>query len=141
MTYLQKSLQAGPEQVLYAKVLEKGMLIGLLTVVVTYVIYVTGILKPYVPTSQITKCWQMSVNNYLDTCNIHAGWTWIYLIGYGDFLNYVGITILAGVTIVCFISIVPTLWRQNDRLYAAFAILEVIILSVAASGILSSGGH
>jgi hypothetical protein len=63
------------------------------------------------------------------------------MVGYGDFLNFIGIAILSGVSIICFLSIVPLLWKTRDRIYAVLAITEVIILTVAASGILGSGGH
>jgi hypothetical protein len=138
---LGKSLQARPEQILYANILEKGMLLGLVVVLVTYSIYVVGIMKPYVPMDSVTQCWQMNVHDYLDHCSIKAGWAWLSLIGYGDFVNFLGIALLAGITMICFLAIVPLLWRENDKLYALFALLEAAILGVAASGILGSGGH
>jgi hypothetical protein len=138
---LEKSLQARPEQLVYANVLEKGMLFGLGVVLLTYITYITGIMKPYVPLDKITACWTLDVHHYLDTCKIKAGWAWAGMLGHGDFLNFVGIALLAGVTIFSFLAIVPVLWKQNDRLYAFFALLEAVILSVAASGILGSGGH
>jgi hypothetical protein len=138
---LEKSLQARAEQLVYANILEKGMLLGLVLVVVLYAVYVTGLLKPYVPMNSITSCWKLNVHDYLQQCNIHAGWAWLSLISYGDFINFIGIAVLAGVTIVCFLAIVPVLWKENDKLYAAFAVAEALILGVAASGILGSGGH
>jgi hypothetical protein len=57
----------------------------------------------------------------------------------GDFLNFVGIAILAGVTIICYLAIVPTLLRKKDRAYLTMAIVEVLVLALAASGILSVG--
>jgi len=140
-TDLDTSLKARPEQVVYANILEKGMLLGLLLVVVTYAIYVLGVLKPFVSMDSIVSSWTMNVHDYLHHLGIQRGWAWLSLINYGDFLNFVGIALLAGVTIICFLSIVPVLLRENDRLYAFLAFLEVIILSVAASGILGSGGH
>jgi hypothetical protein len=138
---LGKSLQARPEQILYANILEKGMLLGLVVVLVTYSIYVVGIMKPYVPMDSVTTCWQMNVHDYLDHCGIKAGWAWLSPIGYGDFVNFLGIALLAGITMICFLAIVPLLWRENDKIYAVFALLEAAILGVAASGILGSGGH
>lgn len=138
---LEQSLQARPEQIVYAGILEKGMLLGLGLVLITYAIYVLGIMKPYVPMESIVNYWTVSVHEYLHHFEIKAGWAWISLLGYGDFLNFVGIALLAGVTIICFLAIVPVLWKQNDRLYAVFALAEVVILGVAASGILGSGGH
>lgn len=65
----------------------------------------------------------------------------LYLLGNGDFVNFIGIVVLAGGTLACFLSIIPTLWRHNDKVYAVFALLEVIILCVAASALLGSGWH
>ncbi|MEW6530590.1 MAG: DUF1634 domain-containing protein [Thermodesulfobacteriota bacterium] len=137
----EKSLQAGPEQLMYAKILEKGMYFGLLILILTYLLYVLGIWKTYLPVSDVPKLWTLSVSEYLRTANVPHGWAWLKLVGYSDFLNFVPIAMLAGVTIVCFLSIVPTLWKQNDRLYAVLALVEAVILGVAASGILGAGGH
>lgn len=137
----EKSLQAGPEQVLYAGILEKGMLVGLLILLVTFAIYVLGIMTPYVKRTDISKYWSMSVDTYLHEAKIEAGWAWIGMLGYGDFLNFIGIAILAGVTILCYLAIVPVLWKNNDKVYACLALLEAVILAVAASGILGTGGH
>lgn len=134
-------LKATPEQILYAKMLEKGMYIGLLILLITFGLYALGIMDPYIPLDKISEYWNMNVNDYLHHANIKAGWAWTGMLKYGDFVNFLGIAILAGVTILCYAAIVPTLLKSNDKVYAALAILEVIILSVAASGILGTGGH
>ena len=138
---LEKLLRARPEQIAYANILEKGMLLGLVLIVITYCLYVFGIVKPYVPMESVTACWNMNVHDYLHQCRIDAGWAWLSLVGHGDFLNFVGIALLAGVTMICFLRMVPVLWQQNDRVYAVLALCEAIILGVAASGILGAGGH
>ena len=135
------SLEAGPEQLLYAGILEKGMFFGLLILLITYAIYVLGILSPYLPHADVPKYWGLSVSDYLHQADIHAGWAWVGMLKYGDFLNFVGVAFLAAVTIVCYLAIIPTLLRKGDKIYAVLAAMEVIILSVAASGILGSGGH
>ncbi len=136
-----KSLQASPEQLTYANLLEKGMFVGLGLVLVTFAMYVLGIVNPYIPVDEIPKYWHLSVEKYLEAANVHAGWSWLGMLGYGDYLNFVGIAILAGVTILCYLAIVPILWRNDDKMYAVLALLEAIILCVAASGILGAGGH
>jgi len=134
-------LKATPEQILYAKILERGMFIGLLILFITFGLYAFGVMDPYIPLDKISNYWSMNVNDYLHHANIKAGWAWVGMLKYGDFVNFIGIAILAGVTILCYAAIVPTLLKSNDKVYAALAILEVIILSVAASGILGVGGH
>ena len=132
-------LKATPEQVLYAKILEKGMYLGLLVLFITYVLYVFGVFHPYIPLNKISSYWSMNVHEYLEHTGIKAGWAWLGMLNYGDFLNYIGVVILAGVTILCYAAIIPTLLKNKDIIYAVIAVLEVIILGAAASGILAVG--
>ena len=132
-------LEATPEQLLYARILEIGMYIGLLILFITFGLYTFGILDPYIPLDKISNYWSMNVHDYLKHAEIKAGWAWIGMIKYGDFINFIGVAILAGVTIICYASIVPTLLKNNDKVFAILAVLEVIILSAAASGILAVG--
>ena len=135
------TLQATPEQVLYARILEKGMLIGLFVLLVTFAIYAFGIMTPYIPLEKISGYWHLNVHDYLNhpDLQIKAGWGWVHMLGYGDFINFIGIAILAGITILCFLTIIPTLLRNNDKVYAVMAALEAFILFTAASGILAVG--
>ena len=132
-------LEASPEQVLYARILEIGMYLGLLVLFVTFGLYAFGIVDPYIPLDKISNYWSMNVNDYLKHAEIKAGWAWLGMLKYGDFINFIGVAILAGVTIICYAAIVPTLLKNNDKVYAILAVLEVIILSAAASGILTVG--
>ncbi len=134
------SLEASPEQVIYAAILEKGMYIGLLILFITYAIYIFGIMDPYIALDEISRHWSKNVDQYLHDANIHSGWAWLGMLKYGDFLNFIGVAILAGVTIICYLRIVPTLLKNNDKVYAVLAILEAVILTAAASGLIA-GGH
>jgi hypothetical protein len=83
----------------------------------------------------------MSVHKYLEATGIPTGWSWISMVGKGDFINFIGIAFLAGVTIICYLRIIPILFSQKDIAYGIIAIIEVLVLVLAASGILKSGGH
>jgi hypothetical protein len=133
--------KATEEQVLYAKILNTGMLIGLLGLIVAFVLYAGGILAPKLPHADVQSYWVMSVSDYLAKSGMHAGWAWMGNLQYGDMLNYLPIAFLSGLTIICYLAILPGLLRKKDTAYAAIAIVEVIVLVVAASGILGSGGH
>lgn len=132
-------LKASPEQILYAKILEKGMYFGLLILFITFGLYAFGILDPYIPLGKISEYWSYNVHDYLEHAEIKAGWAWLGMLKYGDFINFIGVAILAGVTIFCYAAIVPTLLKNKDVIYAVLAVLEVIILGAAASGILAVG--
>jgi hypothetical protein len=132
-------LKATSEQLLYARILEKGMYLGLLVLFITYALYVFGIMDPYIPLDKISDYWSMNVHDYLEHAEIKNGWAWLGMLKYGDFINFIGIALLAGVTIICYAAIIPTLLKSKDTVYAVLAVIEVIILSAAASGILAVG--
>lgn len=134
-------LKATEEQLAYAKLLDFGMKLGLLVLIITFIVYLSGILSPHIPVNDLPRYWGMSVHKYLEATGIHPGWTWLGMLGKGDFLNFVGIAFLAGVTILCYLRIIPILFRKKDSVYGILAIVEVLILVLAASGILKAGGH
>ena len=139
--------EAQSEQILYAKVLEIGMYIGLVILFITFALYVFRVVTPAVPLEQVSNYWTLGVHEYLEVVNdefLHlehppTGWAWVGMLDKGDFLNFVGIAILAGISILCYLAIVPTLLRKKDNAYLAMAILEVLVLALAASGILAVG--
>jgi len=137
------------EQLLYARLLAAGMFTGLGLLLVTFALYVTGIIEPAVPIHALPEYWGLSADHYSELINAqylhreHAltGWWWLSALQHGEYLNFLGIALLATVTIICFVGIIPTLLRKRDWIYAAIAVAETIILALAASGLLSTGGH
>ncbi len=147
MSFETLTQDAQSEQILYARVLEIGMYIGLVILFITFGVYVSGIMAPAVPLDQVSNYWHLGVHDYLETVNQNhlqlahppTGWAWLTMLGKGDFLNFIGIAILGGVTIICYLAIIPTLLRKKDSAYVAMASIEVIVLTLAASGILAVG--
>jgi hypothetical protein len=135
------TVKASGEQMLYANILNKGMIVGILVLLVTYAIYMAGLLPTFVPVEDVPKYWGMSVAAFSHELGTPTGWGWLQSIGKGDYLNFVGIAILAAVSILCYAAIVPGLLRKKDTVLVVIVILEILVLSFAASGILKSGGH
>lgn len=133
--------KASEEQMAYAGVLNIGMWLGLAILVITFFIYLTGILPSKVPIDDLPKYWTMRVHDYNIALNAPTGWGWTSLVGKGDYLNFVGIAMLSGLTILCYIVILPILIRKKDTPYVVIAIVEILVLSLAASGLLKVGGH
>ena len=147
MTGPQITAQATDEQLLYAKILGKGMFVGLVLLFITFALYVFGIMPAAVPLTEISGYWNQPVHDYLVAINTNflhlehlpTGWSWVKLIGKGDFINFIPVAILSGVTIICYIAIVPGLFKRGDKAYAFMALAEVAILTLAASGLLAVG--
>lgn len=132
---------APAEQITYANILFYGCWAGLALMILTYIVYVTGILDPYVSMELVTKFWSQPVGEYLTQNNVPTGWGWATLLGKGDFLNFLGIALLGGLTIVCYIPVTLAYLKKKDMAYAVISILEVLVLCFAASGIVGGGAH
>ncbi len=133
--------KASEEQIAYAGILNIGMWLGLAILVITFFVYVSGALSCHVPIDDLPKYWSMKSKDFIHTCNAPTGWGWAMLVGKGDYLNFVGIAILAGLTILCYLVILPILIRKKNTPYVVIAILEIAVLALAASGLMKVGGH
>lgn len=129
------------EQIAYANILNIGMYFGLLIMVITFIVYISGLLPTHIPVEDVPKYWTMKVADYIHTLQAPTGWGWAAMIGKGDYLNFISIAILAGLTILCYLVILPILLRKKDTSYVVITIVEIAVLVLAASGILKAGGH
>ncbi|MBE0429160.1 MAG: hypothetical protein IBX61_04730 [Thermoleophilia bacterium] len=121
------------------------MKVGLAVLIVTFILYIAGIPRPAVEKTDVSSYWHLKVNDYLgqlrETGAEGGGWSWLSQLNRGDFLNFLPIAFLAAVTVICYLTIIPILLKQKDSIYVVLVILEVLVLSLAASGVLPSGGH
>jgi hypothetical protein len=129
------------EQLAYAGLLDRGMKVGLLGLTASFVVYLSGALAPRVPVAELPRYWSLPVKQYLAATGVHPGWSWLGLLGHGDFLNFAGIAFLSGVTIACYLAIIPILFRKRDLVFVGISIVEVLVLVLAASGVLNVGAH
>ncbi|NLI30445.1 MAG: hypothetical protein GX423_10255 [Nitrospiraceae bacterium] len=138
---IQRKPPATEEQLRYARLLRLLMRIGLIMLIVTYAIYMSGILTPRIPVQELSRYWSLPVHEYLSATGLKPGWSWVQFIGTGDYINFSGVVFLAAATIWCYAAIFPMFLRKKDYIYAAIAALEILVLVAAASGILQTGGH
>lgn len=139
----QANLSARPskEQTIYANILVLGVWVGLAVLFVTYAIYLSGFMPSHVDMAVVTQNWDKGVNAYLEITHSPHGWGWTALLSKGDFLNYLGFAFLALLTLVCYLVILKGYIVKKDWIYAGIAFLEIVVLSLAASGLLGTGGH
>jgi uncharacterized membrane protein len=133
--------RASKEQIIYANILVVGVWSGIAIMGITYFLYLSNIMPPYVDLHTITTLWDKGVQEYLELTHSPHGWGWVYFLKKGDFLNYIGFVWLAVMTIVCYLVLVKGFIAKKDWLYTGIAVLEILVLSLAASGLFGSGGH
>lgn len=124
----------------YALLLDWGTRVGLVVLVLGFIAYVFGFIPPMVSLDLLPQLWDKPVAVYLKATGTPTGWGWLALAGKGDMLNLVGIAILAGCSVPPLIGLVPLYLKRRDYAYAAICSAIVVVLVLAASGILS-GGH
>jgi hypothetical protein len=127
------------EQLRYARVLSAGMRLGLGVLAAGFLAYVTGVVPAQVPLEQLPALWTLSAPDYLRATGMPEGWGWLHLLDKGDALPLVGIAILSGISGVCFVVLLPLYIADRDPIYFTIAALEVAVLILAASGILTVG--
>ncbi len=138
---MNNKVKVRPEQLLYAEILFWGSWGSIALMIITYLLYIFGIMDPYIPIKTIEHLWHLPVDEFLKQTNIQPGWTWITMLGKGDFLNFIGIAILGALTIIGYLTLIPAYLKEGEKVYTAIATVEVLVLLLAASGILGSGGH
>lgn len=140
-TYKKEAHRPTREQIIYANLLVIGVWTGIFTLLITYTIYLSGLLPSHVDMALIPKVWGKGVDHYLEITHSPHGWGWISLLTKGDFINYIGFVLLGLLTVFCFIVLLRGYIRNKNWIFSIIAFLEIAVLCLAASGILGSGGH
>jgi hypothetical protein len=128
------------EQHVYARWLDWGTRISLAVLVAAFLAYVLGITPAALPLAEVPRFWGLPLERYLALSGAPSGWGWLGMLDKGDYQNLVGVALLGLVTVACYLRVLPMLLARRERLLAGFAIAQVVVLLLAASG-LFAGGH
>lgn len=127
------------EQLIYANILDIGMKLGLVSLIITFFIYILGILPPKIPISDLPNLWHLKAYKFVEITGIGMGWSWLKNVTKSDYLNYLPIAFLGALTIFCYIGTFFVFLKKKDLLYIIITLLEIIILLLAASGFIHVG--
>jgi hypothetical protein len=127
------------EQLRYARLLDITSKLGFVALVAGYAAYAMGWLDVHVTVNQLPQLWTLPLAEYLVRTDSPTGWGWLGHLHKGEFAGLIGIVILAGCSIVCLLAIIPTYVRRRDHVYAGICTVEILVLLLAASGVLTAG--
>jgi hypothetical protein len=127
-------------QELYARWLGAVAHIAFAAALVAFVLYAGGVLPALVPLDALPTLWQLPVGEYLARTGAPVGWGWLRLLPYADYLSLGCVALIAAVTLVCYLAVLPMLLKLQERVQAVLVAAQIIVLLVAASGALA-GGH
>ena len=135
------ALGAGAEEhARYARWIDLGTTVGFVGMLAAFALYVLGILAPQVPPAKLPELWGLPAGEFLAATGASGGWSWFLSLGRGESLNLLGVALLAGCSVAALAATLFVYLRHRNRLYAALCAAEILIIALAASGLLA-GGH
>jgi hypothetical protein len=120
------------EAELYARWLDWGTRVALAVLIASFLAYAFALLDPHLPPQELAKLWAFPVDHYIAASGAPTGWDWLQLLHKSDYLVFVGVALLGLVSVLCYARIVPLLVGQGERLRAAIAVAQIVVLLAAA---------
>ena len=121
----------------YATVMQWGVRVAMTSLVVIYVLYLAGVIPALVPHDQLIAIWGEPHERLMETTGLTGGWSWLGYLRFGDMLSLLPIALLAGMSMIGLVIILPAVVRSRDKLFAGTIIALLLILLFAASGLAS----
>ena len=82
------------------------------------------------------RLWGLPAAQYVATTGAPSGWAWLGRLASGDYLNLLGIALFIVVPIAAYARLAGVFMREGKRAQAMFALLQVLVLLAAASGLI-----
>jgi len=121
-------------QATYARWLDAATGVGFVLSAAAFVVYATGVLPAFVAPADLPRLWRLPVRSYLEAAGAPAGWGWVALAGYGDYLCLAALALFAAVSAACYARLLPLFIRSGAWLDASLAAAQLAVLALAASG-------
>lgn len=123
-------------QIRFANLLFSGSWYCFFLLLVTFGIYVSGSMEPYVPLKRMPFYWSMSAAELVQHGIMPRQWDWLNLLKYGDFLTFPAVLVLPSLATVCSIVLIPESLRRQDWTRSIILLLIIGLICFAASGLL-----
>lgn len=127
-------------QEVYARWLDGATRAGFALSAAAFIAYVLGWLPAYVPIEELPRLWQLPAQRFAEASSEPEGWGWVALLAYGDYLCIAAVALFATVSAVCYARLLPLYLRAGARLDAALAAAQILVLVLAASGLVGASG-
>jgi hypothetical protein len=126
-----------PEQLRYARVLDVCMKAALAFLAAAFAAYLFGVLPPQVPLDALPRLWTLPVGEYLGATAAEPGWHWLTRLTKSDALALGAIAVVAGASFPCLALLAVDYARQRDWAYLGITVSQIVLLGLAASGVVS----
>lgn len=127
-----------PGQQVYARWLAWCARVSLALLVLSFFAWLSGYTGSAIPVAEISRYWAMSASQYTTAVGGSNGaWFWRGLTQRPDLVSILGVATIALVTPACLARLLLEFVRRKDRAYAAIVAAQLLVLAIAASGIMA----
>ena len=123
----------------FARVELWGVRLGIFAMIVTFALYLTGLVRPMIAPSRLTGLIGNGVTAYVRDNQVPTGWDWLSHLGRGDMLSLASLVFMVGVIVTAYLALIPVLIRQRNHIYLGLVIAQLGVFLLAAIG--GFGGH
>ena len=123
----------------YAKTLQILSMIFFSLIVLGYILYLAGVLPAFGSPEVVINGWHLDAQTFRESNKLPGGWTWARHLGQGDMISLGTIYLISLTSILCLPAAVVSFIREKNSIYAGFAVVEFLVLSLAALGIIPPG--
>jgi hypothetical protein len=121
----------------YARWLEWITRLGLAGATAAFVAYVAGWLPRDIPLEALPSLWTLPLDRYVAATGAAVGWAWLEAPRGAEHVNLLAVGFLAAAPLICYAVIAITFARAGQAVSALIAVLQVVVLACAASGMAS----
>lgn len=122
------------EHRVYARWINAWSRFALATLIASFAAYVLGLFEPFLTFERLPTLWQLSAGEFVAQTGAPVGWEWARRLGHSDYLNFAGIVLLGTGTLAAYLRLLAFGLSCRDRLLAALALAQIVVLALAISG-------
>jgi hypothetical protein len=104
---------------------------------VLFLLYATGWVPAAVPIGEVPAYWSTDASTYAHTIGVPTGWQWVHFLSDGGVLAFAGAILFPLAATIAALAAAVFFARDRVTIYALIALAEVVVLVVAATGVLS----
>ncbi len=133
---IEVSPHSTPEQLRYARLLQVCTWAGLCWIAAGFLAYTADALPAHVPLRDLPGLWGLPLPRFLEATSMPTGWHLLAAWPKADAAMLLGVALLASAPGLCLAALMPMYLRSHDRAYLAITACVLMVLAVAASGLL-----
>jgi uncharacterized membrane protein len=129
-------------QLAYARTLDIVAHAVMLVLGIGFLLYILQLLPLTVPIETVAGNWHLSSSELQAKIHPFCGWSCfasLPVLLHGDAVSYASVVMLSMATIICLVTAVAVFFSEKNHLFLMIAVLQVVVLLVAASGVITSG--